>query len=384
VNRLFRWGILIALAVLIGSGLVAIKLIFVEDKDAEVPSLVGLSVVEATNRLQAAGLLARIDQIDSDQPEGRVVAQDIPVGAKAARGNIVNLKSSRGGTLIRVPDIRGMEFAEAAKMLDASGLKIGNTLRVPDQLKPAGTVIAQNPAAPASVLNSRMIELLVSEGKAGRAETVQVPDLKGQEESMARQIVEQSDLAVSRVIYLESGLVPAGAVLRTQPNAGSRVQFGASVILYVAKAPQEATREEAAVPASNTNEARPLPPPPRTQPDGTVPPVLPVDEIVTQPAQEVKTVPVIPEQTRSQPVAATSTVAPVPAAQKTARIRYQVPPLTRPLSLKIEITDGSGVRMLRDQQTNGGEYITIEAPYDGAARVTVNLGGEIVWQERYN
>ncbi|MDR1944210.1 MAG: PASTA domain-containing protein, partial [Synergistaceae bacterium] len=216
MNRLFRWGILIALAVLIGSGLVAVKLIFVEDKDAEVPSLVGLSVVEATNRLQGAGLLARIDQIDSDQPEGIVVAQDIPVGAKTARGNIVNLKSSRGGTLIRVPDVRGMEFAEAAKMLDASGLKIGSTLRVPDQLKPAGTVIAQNPAAPASVLNNRMIELLVSEGKAGRAETVQVPDLKGQEESMARQIVEQSDLAVSRVIYLESGLVPAGAILRTQ------------------------------------------------------------------------------------------------------------------------------------------------------------------------
>jgi serine/threonine-protein kinase len=109
-----------------------------------------------------------------------------------------------------------------------------------------------------------------------------------------------------------------------------------------------------------------------------------VDEIVTQPVQEARTVPVMPEQSAGRPAAAAPAVVPVSEARKTARIRYQVPPLTRSLSLKIEITDGSGLRVLRDQQANGGEYITIEAPYDGAARVTVNLGGEIVWQERYD
>jgi serine/threonine-protein kinase len=392
VNRLFRWGILIALVVLIGSGMMAIRLIFVEDKDVAVPSLVGLSYVEASNMLQGVGLQARIDQIDSDQPQGIVISQSVPTGDSVGKGNIITLRVSRGGTLIQIPDVRGMEFAEAVKMLDATGLKLGTVLRVPDQLKPAGTVIAQNPASPAGVLNSRMIELLVSEGKTGRPETVQVPDLRGQEESLARQIAEQSDLSISRVIYVESNLVPVGTVVRTQPKAGSRVQSGASVILQIERssagtaAGETLDSLEADAPSGVQIPQEVSPPQPRpVQPVQPVPPVLPVDQIVTTP-QQPSTVPVIPAgPTPQQPPAAPVPVAPTaPVAHKTAKIRYQVPPLSRSLSLKIEISDENGQRVLREQQANGGEYIAIEAPYNGNANVSVQLGGELVWQERYD
>jgi hypothetical protein len=60
-----------------------------------------------------------------------------------------------------------------------------------------------------------------------------------------------------------------------------------------------------------------------------------------------------------------------------------VPPLSRPLPFRIEITDQSGTRILRDQAVNGGEYISMNEPYAGSATVTVRLGGEMVWQERY-
>ena len=68
---------------------------------------------------------------------------------------------------------------------------------------------------------------------------------------------------------------------------------------------------------------------------------------------------------------------------KAARVRYQVPPLSRPLPFRIEITDQSGTRILRDQTVNGGEYVSMNEPYAGSATVTVRLGGEMVWQERY-
>lgn len=42
MNRLFRWGILIALLVLLGSGVMALRIVFVADKDITVPSLVWL------------------------------------------------------------------------------------------------------------------------------------------------------------------------------------------------------------------------------------------------------------------------------------------------------------------------------------------------------
>jgi serine/threonine-protein kinase len=380
VNRLFRLGILIALIVLIGSGTMAVRLILVEDREVDVPSLTGLSAVEATNRLQSVGLQARIDQVDSDQPEGVVLHQTVPAGERVGKGNIIVIKVSRGGALIQVPDVRGMEFAEAVRALDAMGLKMGNVLRVSDQLKPAATIIAQNPASPASILNSRMVELLVSEGKIGRTETVQVPDLRGQEESLARQIAEQSDLAVSRVIYLESNLVPLGSVVNTQPRAGVRVQSGASIILYVAKAVTKPPVQDTDDFAGQAEVVPPVQQPAvsvDTRPPATVVvPVVPVEEDPSQSQtdQPPALVPVITQPDVPQ----------TPDDRKKAVIRYQAPPLSRPLPLKIEITDNDGMRVLRDQQASGGEYISLETPYSGSATVMVYLGGELVWQERYD
>jgi serine/threonine-protein kinase len=382
VNRLFRWGIIIALLILISSGLVSIRLIFVEDKDVEVPSLVGLPLVEASNRLNAAGLSARPDIVDSDQPRDVVIYQSVPSGEKAAKGNVINLKVSRGGALIQIPDVRGMQFAEAVKELDASGLKLGSVLRVPDAIKPAGVVIAQNPASPAGVISSRMIELLVSEGKAGLSTTVQVPDLRGQEEGIARQILEQSELDVTRAVEVESKLVPPGSVVQTQPKAGTRVQSGASITLFLAKAP--APEPPIAVTAqTGAQNAEQIPPPREVPAIGTVPPVIPIDQVDTNPIAPPQTVPVIAQPPAAPQPPVPPTPPAIPAGGKTAKLRYQVPPLSRALPLKIVITDASGARTLQDKQANGGEYISIETPYSGSANITIQLGGEVIWQEKY-
>lgn len=373
MNRLFRWGIVIALFVLIASGLMAVRIIFVDDNEVDVPAIIGLSAVEATNRLQNSGLAARIDLIDSDQPEGVVISQTPGVGEKTEKGKIVVVRVSRGGTQLRMPDVRGMEFAEAVKALDTAGFKIGTVLRVTDPLKASGTVIAQNPAAPSMVLSDRMVELLVSEGASGRTEMVQIPDLKGQSEKLARQILEQSSLSVSRTIIVESNQVPAGAVLRTQPIAGSRVPHGNAIILYLAKETEVApalTPEVSHTPP-NVAQTPPAETPPQDPLTAPVPPVVP---------------PGIQQPTIEQPVAPTPQVpvTPPPATPtKTAKIRYQVPPLTRPLHFKITIDDERGTRVLREQQARGGEYVTMDIGYTGSATVTVQLDGETVWQDKY-
>ena len=73
MNRFFRWGILIALLVLVGSGFMAVRIIFSENKSVTMPSLVGIPVEEAGGKLEALGLSARIDWIESKQPSGIVV-----------------------------------------------------------------------------------------------------------------------------------------------------------------------------------------------------------------------------------------------------------------------------------------------------------------------
>lgn len=391
MNRLFRWGILIALLVLLGSGVMALRIVFVADKDITVPSLVGLTAEEASSRLESLGLPARIDLVDSEQPDGTVISQAFAPGEKLEKGKIVNIRVSRGGAKLQIPDVRGMTFAEAAKTLDSLGFSVGNVLRVTDPLKPAGTVIAQNPAAPAMVMKSRMVELLVCEGQAGKNEMVQVPDLIGQTEKLARQIVEQSNLTVSNVIYVDSSAVPSGCVSGSQPRAGVRVPFGGAVVLHIAggdattgsDSTETATSDEAATQTSaggaqpDQNLAKPVTPDkPKVSESGkntgtteSTSGVKPQTEPVVTTTTETK----LAEQTKPQ----------VAVPKKMAKIRYQVPPISKSMQLKIEITDQSGSRVLKDIQANGGEYISIDTAYTGNAGVSVTLGGELVWQERY-
>lgn len=382
MNRFFRWGILIALMVMIICGVVAMRIIFMPNEDEIVPSLVGLSAIEAVGRLEALGLTAQIDQVESDQPDGTVISQNIDPGQKTARGKKILVKVSKGGSQLQIPDVRGTEFAAAVKTLDAAGFKVGTVLRVTDQLKAPGTVIAQNPAAPAMIPGSKMVDLLISEGKNDKSEMVQVPDLQGQPEDLARQILEQSDLTIARSILINSNVVPAGSIVRTQPRAGSRVPSRQAVVLYVAQIapPSDApgssgdtgqadvlqVTETPVSTTAQTSERDPGDPPAQTQQQGGA----------TQPVN-------IPTVSDTPTPQAVPVLAPEPSARKIAKVRYQVPPLSRPLALKIDISDQNGSRTLKGEQAKGGEYMAIDAPYAGAATVTVHLGGELVWQEKY-
>ena len=403
MNRLFRWGIFIALLVLAASSFIAIRMVFGDNNGAAVPTLIGVSAVEATNLLQSSGLLARIDQVDSHYPEGTVIAQSMSPGEQTERGKIVTIKVSRGGTQVKIPDVRNKEYPSAVQELETAGLKVGTVIRVSDQLKQPNVVIAQNPAAPASVMNNRMVDLLVSEGGAGREETVQIPDLRGETEANARRILEQSHLAMSRALSQETNQFPEGTVVRTDPRAGTRVPTGRAVALYIASAPDPATQAQAQAQAEAQTQPEPQPqpqaPPPDALPQAVISPSAgqatetptwnpnqPTQLQTTsqQPGQEAappaQQPP--PQQQVQQPVPT-----PIPAPQpgdKTARVRYQVPPLARPLDLNIVMNDQSGTRTLSQQQVQGGEYISMDVPYSGIATVTVRLGNQQVWQERYN
>ena len=71
-----------------------------------------------------------------------------------------------------------------------------------------------------------------------------------------------------------------------------------------------------------------------------------------------------------------------PARKKVANIRYQAPPVKNQ-TLVIEMIDKNGERRLLNRKVNAGENIRITAPYVGEAIVTIYLGGNFVWQDRY-
>lgn len=383
MGKVHRWGMVIAFIVIIASAYWGIKTVFIEDKSATVPNMVGLQLVDAVEALQREGLLAKVDQVDSPERADTVISQNLPAGEKVSKGKVVIVRVSKGGSILPVPDVRGLKFEEGVKRLSEAGFKVDKIIRVADKLKPAGSIIAQNPAAPQQVAANCMVSLLVSSGASSGSAFVSVPDLKGQGVDVVAQVLEQIGLTVGSRTETPSTEVPAGTVLRTDPKNGANVPAGTLINLTVARAlkPGEASSETPPADEQDPQRAAAV----RTvvvknTEPSDIPTKLP-ENPTPAPSQESPK-----EEVKSEAELAKTQepATPAPALnQKTAKLRYQVPPLSKPLSLKIELTDDTGTKVIKDVMANSTEYISMNVPFTGQATITIYLGGDFVWQDRF-
>jgi beta-lactam-binding protein with PASTA domain len=132
----------------------------------EVPSVAGLEADLAEQRLRDAGFEVRRAEVFSEEPPGAVVAQDPGPGERAQVGSRVRINVSEGTGRVDVPDVVGRTAAEAGSILRRAGLATPRVVSVPSS-EPAGTVIAQNPAAGSEVRKGEAIRINVSDGGGG-------------------------------------------------------------------------------------------------------------------------------------------------------------------------------------------------------------------------
>jgi serine/threonine-protein kinase len=385
---MYKWVMFLILLVIVVSGGMAVLTIWSGGKGLAVPPLKEMSVVEAVDEAQRLGLKLKIEQIESTLPGGTVLSQWPEPGAKIKKDATVILKVSKGGNRIALPDVRGLEYSQALKKLEESGFQAGDTLRVSDDTRAAGVVIAQSPSAPVMLESTRKIDLLVSQGQVSQNGLIQVPEVLQREEQIARKLVEESGLVVANVEYVYTQNSPEGMVISIRPKVGTSLKRGQGVVLQVASLKKPPSQEKAEVSQAGTVLASAVSGTAEKvsgQTEATSKSQLPSGGtlIPVKPPSSKPSTATAPVTKPSTQLAATPKSAPVPAGSKVAKIRYQVPPLTKQMPLKIEIVDGSGTRVLLNREVKGGEYVSLEAPYIEEGVVTIFLGGEFVWQDRY-
>ncbi|MEG1641690.1 MAG: PASTA domain-containing protein [Synergistaceae bacterium] len=430
MGKTYRLIMIATLLVIIVCAWLGIKTVFVGNNDVKTPSVVGMSLREAVDSLQSEGLLAKIDEVESTEKADTVVSQNIPAGELTSRGKVVLLKVSRGGSTLPIPDVRGLKYEAAVSRLSESGFKVDKVVRVTDKLKQPGIVIAHNPSSPQVVPAGAMVTLLVSTGSGSKSSFVVVPDVSGQTPDMARKLLEESGLTLGEITQVVTDEYEKGLIVSTLPRKGANVPNGATVALRIAgdvseksitdeipdiakdkniereKAVKELVAKEAKVtaPAPAKKEKKPIEEAKviekkhsdsdkkhsdsdkkhsdsdkkQTSAENKKPLSESTKHTEAKPVTEQKTV---TEQKQATPVHSETKTVP---ATKKAKVRYQVPPLTKPMSLRIEMTDGNGARMLKEMSVNGGEYLKIDVNYAGNAIVTIYLGGDFVWQDRFN
>lgn len=381
MERFLKGIIAVALLVVLGSlGFMGYK-IMAGDSGAPLMPLTHRSVVDAMAELEKMGLKARIETERSSFPEGTVISQSPQPGVKVRSDTIVTLKVSGGTSRVQLPDLRGLLVDEAVRQLSAAGFRVGDQIHVTSD-KPAGTVIAQEPAAPGSVPLTQPISLMVSTGASSGGGVV-VPDMVQRPYDEAVNLLQSSGLKAGRQEEYAPN-TPEGMVLAMSPRAGSSVPSGARVTLTVASHNGQLAVEEQA-PAADQPAATPSDgnsdgsePAPATDPSAGA--AAQTAEGAAQASAAVPTLDVKPAA--EQPAESGPTAAEQTSASKTARIRYQVPPVSG-MTVKVEMTDAKGTRTLVERQAKSGELLKVDAPYEGSAMVTIYLGGEFVWQDRY-
>ncbi|MER7837265.1 Stk1 family PASTA domain-containing Ser/Thr kinase [Streptomyces sp. NPDC096040] len=136
------------------------------------------------------------------------------------------------------PNFVGSTYADARKMADNSGLKLGTPTRKACNNAPKGSVCSQDPTAGSNVNKGDTINLVVSTG----APKVSVPSVIGLSLSDAKSKLEGDDYKfVVKTETRTTSTEDPNTVLDQNPIGGKEVQKGSTITLTVAKAQEKST-----------------------------------------------------------------------------------------------------------------------------------------------
>jgi beta-lactam-binding protein with PASTA domain/predicted Ser/Thr protein kinase len=135
-------------------------------KIGTVPSVVGLSIQDATAKLNTAGFNANPKFVDSTAPQGQVISQTPSPGSSEPEGTSVTLNVSNGPPQVTVPDVVGYTSQQAVQALEAAGFQVSQQYT---QTGAAGDNIvqSQNPAGNSQAPQGSKVTIVIGQQSQG-------------------------------------------------------------------------------------------------------------------------------------------------------------------------------------------------------------------------
>jgi beta-lactam-binding protein with PASTA domain len=204
-----------------------------KSREVVVPSLAGKTVNDATAVLFQSGLNLRVEEArrpDPKVPAGQILSQDPEAGARTRRERSVKVWISAGPRSTIVPTLLGDSDRAAQLRLQQEGLELAGISEVRSGEYPPDAVIAQNPEPKSS---APRVAILVN--RAERGATYVMPDLIGVNGDRAADLLRARAFRVAVVGDHPYPGVPAGIVLRQNPQAGFQIAPGEPISLEVSR-----------------------------------------------------------------------------------------------------------------------------------------------------
>lgn len=204
-----------------------------------VPSVTGLEQEDAVKQLEEAGFSVSIrEEYHNTIAAGAVISQGSSEGGELALGETVEIVISKGRDpdqkqeekMVKVPEFVGMKYSEALKQAEKLGIILEISQKEYSTQYAKDEVISQSVEKGQEILNSNVIQLVVSLGK----EELKVPDVQYMTEEQARKLLGERGLGV-KVTYQTSETVAAQVVMSQSPEEGAMAEPGDEVTLVISK-----------------------------------------------------------------------------------------------------------------------------------------------------
>jgi eukaryotic-like serine/threonine-protein kinase len=202
-------------------------------REVVVPSLAGKTVNDATALLAESGLQLRIEEglrVDPKVPAGQIISQEPQAGVSTRRERSVKVWVSSGPRSTIVPALLGETERTGQLRLQQEGLELAATAVIRSSEYPPDVIVAQTPP-PKS--NAPRVAVLVNREERGA--TYVMPDLIGVNGDRAADLLRVRAFRVAVVGDHPYPCVPAGIVLRQNPQAGFQIAPGEPISLEVSR-----------------------------------------------------------------------------------------------------------------------------------------------------
>jgi serine/threonine-protein kinase len=134
---------------------------------------------------------------------------------------------------VKVPKITGLNYIEAKKIIDESGLEIKQGEVKYDENSPIGQILDQNPPADETVKYGRRIYVTVCGGE----QLADVPNLRGKSLRDAKFTLEQRGLKLGETVKKNSAEFPSDYVISQIIQPGSKVKRNTTLDLILSDGP---------------------------------------------------------------------------------------------------------------------------------------------------
>ena len=199
-------------------------------RQVEVPDVEGMTLPEATETIEDAGLkVGEVTRVESEEEPGTVLEQSPVPETEVDVDSEVSLDVAESPVVI-VPDVINQSEESATAELERLGLTaIVDT--APSNEVDEGLVIAQEPEPGTEAEAGDEVVILVSEGPEAQA----MPNVIGQDGGEAEAILEGEPylLEVTVEETVCPGAIPPGEVCEQDPPEGTEVEPGDSATLSV-------------------------------------------------------------------------------------------------------------------------------------------------------